>query len=56
VALRPLGQGLWSDLAILRRLCDQGDRSIDQFVATIRRVSHATVSGIQPSGGRKSAP
>ncbi len=52
VALRPLGQGLWSELAILRRLRDQGDRTIDRFVATARQVSFATLSGIRPAAAR----
>ena len=56
VALRPLGSGLWSELAILRRMRDRGERSIDQFVATARRVSFATLSGIRPPGRRASAP
>jgi LysR family transcriptional regulator for metE and metH len=55
VALRPLGSGLWSELAILRRRRDQGDRTIDQFVATARRVSFATLTGIRPAGGRATA-
>jgi LysR family transcriptional regulator for metE and metH len=52
VALRPLGRGLWSELAILRRKRDAGDRGIDRFVATARQVSFATLSGIRPARGR----
>lgn len=48
VAVRTLGPGIWSDLAILRRSADRGSSLIDDFVTTAKRVSFATLAGIKP--------
>ena len=46
VALRPLGSGVWSQLAVLRRSSDREAVAIDRFVAIARKVSFATLEGI----------